>query len=281
MHLGHQYLIKRLLEASKTGNCESILVTISQPIRPVPGVLTSENEKLQILNKYPLDEIIVLPNTNEITNLSALSFLEDFLYKKLNARHIIAGENFAFGRDREGNIHWLKEQAKAKGIEIEILKPYKQNGFAVSSTRIRDFLLSGHLKEANKLLSRLYNFEGIPVKGRGLGTKLGFPTVNLKVEEEKLLPAGVYAGWIELTEVKKDQIRPCVINIGTRPTFFNKGKTHCEVHILDFNAKWPNKKTKVTLLKYLRPEKRFENVERLIQQISNDIKEAEKHFKQE
>jgi riboflavin kinase/FMN adenylyltransferase len=281
VHLGHQYLIKRLLEVSKTKKFKSILVTISQPIRPVPGVLTTEYEKLQVLNKYPLDEIIVLPNTNEITNLSALSFLEDFLCKKLNARHIIAGENFAFGRDREGNIHWLKEQAKAKGIEIEILKPYKQSGFAVSSTRIRDFLLSGHLKEANKLLSRFYCFEGMQEKGRGLGTKLGFPTVNLKVEEEKLLPPGVYAGLIELDKVKKYQILPCVINIGTRPTFFNKGKIHCEVHILDFNSKWPNKKTRITLLKYLRPEKRFENVERLKQQINTDITEAEKHFKPE
>ncbi|MCB4792395.1 MAG: riboflavin biosynthesis protein RibF [Elusimicrobia bacterium] len=281
VHLGHQHLIKNLLKTARKKNLKSILVTIASPVRPVPGVLTVQKEKLELLKSFSLDEIIILPNTSEILEQSALSFFENFICRKLKTKYIIAGENFAFGRNREGDIQWLKEKSKAEGIRIEIVKPYLDNGL-VSSTRIRRLMLCGKLSEANKLLGREYQFEGMPVKGRGLGRKLGFPTINLKVDPEKLLPTGVYAAWAVIgagDEKENAAAWPSVVNIGTRPTFFNKGNIHSEVHLLDVKCLCPDKRTIVALHKFIRPEKKFENIERLTKQVNLDISEAKNFFK--
>ena len=121
VHLGHQHLIKRLLNIANKKRLKSILVTFVGPFREVHGVITTKSEKLDLLKRYPLDEIVVLPNSREVMGESALSFFENFLHKKLKAKCIVVGDTFAFGHKREGTINWLKKKGALKDIEVKVI----------------------------------------------------------------------------------------------------------------------------------------------------------------
>jgi riboflavin kinase/FMN adenylyltransferase len=189
-------------------------------------------------------------------------------------KHLVVGEDFAFGRGRQGDTAWLKKESAKAGTGITVVKPLKLGGRVVSSSLIRDLLKSGDLALANSLLGRPYHFDGVPEKGRGFGRKMGVPTVNLAVPGEKILPAGVYAAFAGV----EGREWPAVINIGIRPTFFSEGKTVPEIFILGFSGRWPDKKTGVYLCLKLRDEKKFDNVGELKAGIARDVVKAKKYF---
>jgi len=273
-HLGHRHLVRRLVKTAKHNRFRCVVVTLSKPVKPVTGILTTEPEKIELMKQYPIDELIVLPVLPEVMEQSAADFFEEYLCGKLGMKHLVVGSDFALGRGRQGDTSWLKKECVKKGAGMTVVKPLRIDGKIVSSSLIRQCLKSGELEKANSLLGRFYHFDGMPEKGRGFGRKMGVPTVNLKVLGGKLLPAGVYTAILGVGS----EIWPSVINIGVRPTFFSEGETVPEANILGFSGKWPNEKTGVYLCSTIRKEKRFSNINALKEQIDKDITRAKKYF---
>ncbi|MCL2776332.1 MAG: bifunctional riboflavin kinase/FAD synthetase [Oscillospiraceae bacterium] len=272
VHKGHRFLIKQTLLAAQKDNLRSVVVALEKPFRAVRGLLSLRDEKIKELATLGVDEIVILEVPSEILSNEPEEFFNKFLIKFLNAEKIVCGADFAFGKDRKGNAAWLKKQ---KSVKVNIVKPLKISDRQVSSSQIRKLLEEADVAKANKLLGRNYSFSGMPFKDRGVGKKMGFPTVNLKVDAGKLLPKGIFISLIE----QNGKIYPSVTSIGNRPTFKAGNHTVPETHILGFRGEWKNAKTTVSLLKKLRAEKKFKNVSDLKTQISKDIEKANKYFK--
>ncbi|MBN1622590.1 MAG: bifunctional riboflavin kinase/FAD synthetase [Endomicrobiales bacterium] len=270
VHRGHQYLIKRLINVSRKKKLKSILITFASPVRKVPGVLTLKEEKVRLLRQYNVDKIIVLPNLRKVLRQKAKSFFENYLCRKLNMKHLVVGNNFAFGRNREGNVSWLRNVAKVNGVELSVLNNFRLNGDIVSSSVVRDYVSKGSIDKANRLMGRRYKIEGMPVRGKGLGRKLGFPTVNLKTDRNKLLPNGIFAGYV----YNKKNKYPCVVFIGYKSTLKYSGGLVIEAHLLNYQSQWRKQLTTLHLYKKIRDEKKFANVDKLKKQIALDVKKA-------
>lgn len=275
VHKGHGLLIKRTLAAAAKGGMKSIVIALERPVKNVSGVLSLTDEKTEEIARFGIDEILFIPVPSDILLSGPDGFLKDFLIGALNARHIVCGEDFAFGKNRKGNVGWLKKQEKKYGFKLDIVKPVKAASKPVSSSYIRELLHKGDLKSANKLLGREYSFSGMPFREKGIGKKIGYPTVNIKTDKEKILPGGVYISLIS----DGTRIYPSVTSIGRRATFNRGEKTVPETHIFDFCGNWKKKRTKVTLIKKLREEKKFQNADELKAQISKDVKKARNFFR--
>lgn len=274
LHIGHRHLLDKLLSVARAKRLKSVVVTLSAPVRRGTPLLTTLDEKLALFKQLPVDEVIVLMTGPEITGLPAGIFFEEFIAGSLAARHIVVGRNFAFGRNREGDIEWLRREGRKTGIAVDAVEPLKAGGEVVSSSRIRALLHEGGVTAANRLLGRPYSVTGTPVRGFGLGRKLGFPTVNLSVHPAKLLPPGVFVG---AARGRGKGLFPAVVNIGVRPTFFDGQNKLLEIHLLGFSGKWPKAETTLYMLKHLRAEKKFRDKGSLVNQIARDVGKA-KHF---
>jgi riboflavin kinase/FMN adenylyltransferase len=270
VHRGHQLLIRQLIQTARRKKLRSIIITLERPVRHVPGLLSTAAEKIELLSGFPVDEIVVLPVSREITDLPAEQFLREVLHEKLGVRHLVIGQNFAFGHGRQGDVRWLKKNGPAAGVAVSVVRPLQYRGKIISSSRIRTLLQHGRLRYAARLLGRAYRIEGLPEPGRQIGRQLGFPTINLRVDADKLLPLGVHAALVE----GKERLYPAVINIGIRPTFFGEGEVVPEINLLDFKGKWPAKLTRVHLLNHIRGEIKFSGREALKQQIAADREKA-------
>jgi riboflavin kinase/FMN adenylyltransferase len=274
VHKGHQGLIEEVLRISRKKGLKSVIVALSKPVRRVSGFLTELKEKREILDRVPADEVYILPVNRALINMSARDFFDKFLIGKMGARHLVVGKNFAFGHGRHGDIAWLKRNCPAADIRLAVKSFSCSHGKVISSSRIRTLLHQGRIEFASKLLGRLYSFEGTHIKGRGLGRKLGIPTINLQVFQAKLLPLGVFLVTLEAG----GKFFPGIANIGTRPTFFKHGGVVPEINLLGFCGRWKNRKVRVYLLKHLRKERRFSNVNELKKQLNKDMKRAGQYF---
>lgn len=274
VHRGHRRIIDKLVRVARARGLKSIIVTLERPVRPVPGILSTVEEKIALLRGFPVDEVIVLPITPAIITQTAYVFLRDYLAGELGCRHLVIGENFALGKGRSGNADWLKKTGAGFGVALDVVAPLCSGGDIISSSRIRKLIAAGDTNAANRLLGRFYSFSGMPHKGRGIATKLGAPTINLAVMPDKLLPPGVHTAYVE----KKGKLMPGIINIGIRPTFFRGGETVPEINLLDYSGTWPHITTTVALCARLREEKHFSDQESLKRQIHRDITRARKFF---
>ncbi|MDR0398235.1 MAG: bifunctional riboflavin kinase/FAD synthetase [Endomicrobium sp.] len=275
VHKGHRLLIGKTVSLAGKSKLKSIVISLEKPVKKVKGLLTTCDEKLEEIKALGVDEIILINVPSEILTYTADKFFDEFLLNELNISEIVCGSDFAFGKDRKGDTGWLKKKAKNNNVKVSIVKYLKNSSKQISSSYIRTLLEKGDLKNAAKLLGRPYSFSGIPFKDKGFGKKLGFPTVNLKVNSDKLIPKGVYISII----TQKDKIYPSVTSIGSRLTFNRGGKIVPETHILNFDGIWKKTLTKVILLKKIRDEKKFKNVQALKVQISKDIAKSSKFFK--
>ncbi|MDR1943077.1 MAG: bifunctional riboflavin kinase/FAD synthetase [Endomicrobium sp.] len=275
VHKGHRFLIGKTVSLAGKSKLKSIVISLEKPVKKVKGLLTTCDEKLEEIKALGVDEIILINAPSEILTYTADKFFDEFLLNELNISEIVCGSDFAFGKDRKGDTCWLKNKAKNNNVKVSIVKYLKNSSKQISSSYIRTLLEKGDLKNAAKLLGRPYSFSGIPFKDKGFGKKLGFPTVNLKVTSDKLIPKGVYISII----TQKDKIYPSVTSIGSRLTFNRGGKVVPETHILNFDGIWKKTLTKVILLKKIRDEKKFKNVQALKGQISKDIAKSSKFFK--
>jgi riboflavin kinase/FMN adenylyltransferase len=274
VHLGHQKLIHEATKYAKKNKLPCFAMTFDphpqEVVNPGRGLslLTTLSERIALMRGLGVDGVIVKEFNKKISNLPAEKFIYDFLVEHLKVRKVFVGYDFAFGHNRSGTISVLKKLGGKYGFAVNAVKPVMTHGHLVKSSTIRDMLTRGNFSKAVKLLGHPYTMTGKVVRGRGMGNKLGFPTANLKLADDKLVPAyGVYVGHVGE--------RMCVINIGSRPTFAEFGFA-IEVHIPDFHGNLRGKVLQVDIFKRLRDEIHFSDVEKLKQQIRKDIEKAKK-----
>jgi riboflavin kinase/FMN adenylyltransferase len=278
VHLGHQKIFETMKGFKEKAGGESVLLTfwphprlLLFPEDNQLKLLQTLEEKLEILSKCHIDNVIVLPFTKEFSNILPEDYIKEFLVNKLNIHTAIIGYDHRFGRNREGDIALLnsfKEQFKYEVIEIGA---EEVDEITISSTKIRQALSSGDIETATSYLGRPYNFTGEVVKGMQLGRKLGYPTANLEINSKnKLIPAnGVYAVRCKL----EDKIYGGMMNIGDNPTIPNKPFS-IEVNIFDFDEDIYGKNLEVYVLSRLRDEKKLDNIQDLSLILQLDKKNA-------
>ena len=273
IHIGHKEIINKLCFISNKKKLKSIILSFS----PHPKIvlknssdimlINSMDEKVDILNKYNLDYFLIKEFTIEFSRLTALEFVRDILVNKLNVKHIIVGYDHHFGRNRDASIIQLKEFGELYNFEITEIKPKKVNNNSVSSTKIRNLLLDGNLELANKYLDSYFSLTGLVIKGMGRGKNLGFPTANIKINDEyKLIPRnGVYI----VKSLIDSIIYFGMMNIGENPTFDDKNKS-IEIHFFELDYNIYDKKIKINILNRIRNEKKFKSPEFLMEQLKID-----------
>lgn len=278
VHLGHQKILQILRETTAQSGGESVVLTFWPHPRMVVSqdsqglkLLSTVDEKIELLEKQGVNHLLIVPFTREFSELSSEEYVQKILIDTIGTKKLVIGYDHRFGRNREGSFQYLEDNSDRFGIEIEEISRQEIDNLVISSTKIRESLSEGHIKEANDLLGRNYNFSGIVVKGRQLGRTIGFPTANVQVSEPyKLIPAnGVYA---VRTLVRGTWLNG-IMNIGNRPTVDGIGRTQ-EVHILDFTADIYGENISVELLDYIRPEQKFSGIEELKTQILKDKEKA-------
>jgi len=273
VHLGHKYLISQLKERARQQNLLSGVVTFRQhplevlsPQTELP-YLTNLEEKVNLLKKEGVEAVITLSFTPELAQLSASQFVS-LLKKYLRMRGLVIGPDFALGRDREGNADTLRKLGQEMGFSVTVIPPVKINGEIVSSTAIRNALANGDMKRVVSLIGRPFSLQGRVTTGAGRGLKLGFPTANLEIDPKQTLPPeGIYATWAYID----GKAYQSVTNIGRRPTFGGNGRT-VETYILNYRGNLYGRELKIELVERLRGEKRFDTVEELKKQITEDVK---------
>lgn len=272
VHLGHKHLIARLIKQARSERCLAGVVTFRQHPQDFfsPGTrlpfLTDLEERTGLLRAAGADLIVPLSFNAELAGLSAREFLSQ-LQKHLKMRGLVLGPDFALGKDREGDVTALRRLGEEMGYSVSAVAPLTSGADVVSSTTIREAIMSGDVEKAERLMGRPFNLHGSVVSGTHRGQKLGFPTANLKLNHEQALPVdGVYASWAYV----QDRRYAAMTNIGKNPTFNGKVRT-AEVHLLDFQGDLYGSELKVDMVKYLRGEKKFASAEELKQQITEDI----------
>ena len=275
LHLGHKKVIKAILK-------ERIGVPTVVSFWPHPReVLFGESrlrldlptEKTLLLKPLGIEQLVLVPFNKTLASKSAETFVDEVLVKTLQAKHIAVGENFRFGRNREGDTSTLKKIGESLGIKVSIIPILEDENGRLSSSRIRKALNEGDLINAKNLLKRPYTFRGTVEKGKGLGRTIGWPTANLKIDGRKFLPSlGVYAAWTEIAN-KKERF-PAIMNLGPQPTIDPNSSSAVEVHLLDKEINLLGKELIIEPVKRIRIQKKFENIEALSEQISLDAELA-------
>ncbi len=277
VHLGHQQIIRLAVEKARASSGTAIAYTFrphpQQALRPGTQIqlLTTYDEKLELLAQTGLDVTIEEPFSREFSTVSPKDFFTEILLKRLGARAIVVGYDFAFGKERQGHLQALEELCKNAGVELTVVPPQRTEGEIASSSKIRQYLMSGEVDSASRLLGREFFYRGIVVKGEGRGRKLGFPTANLKIENKLTLPYGVYASWARCEALFPGQLLPSVTNVGVRPTFEGKElPALVETHLLDRTVDLYGNVFEVRFVKRLREERKFPGVDALKTQIAAD-----------
>jgi len=277
VHIGHQKIIERLVESAKKNNLEATILTFF----PHPRMVLQQNvdlklintisERIEILKKSGIDNLIVYPFSKEFSRLHAQEYIEKILVQKLNAKRVIIGYDHHFGKNRTADIEDLKEFGAKYNFEVEEISKQDIDDVSVSSTKIRRALNKGNIEKANLYLGKPFMLTGKVVKGKQLGKQLGFPTANLFIEENyKLIPKhGVYIVKSEIEE----KTYFGMMNIGTNPTVGGMEQT-IETFFFDLNADLYGKTLQIDLLKRIRDEEKFADTEELIAEMKKDEKIA-------
>ena len=279
VHVGHQTLFKEVKEKARAINGTSLAITFEpHPIRVLkqnghPPLITLYEQKAELISNLGLDVLICIPFTRQFASMSAKEFVEDLLVKRIGMKAIILGKDYTFGKNREGNLEFLKSCAKRLDFEIIVgdwVPISADTSDRISSTKIRELVMAGKITEAQKLLGRHYQIRGMVETGRDRGGKLlGFPTANIRLKDELCPKIGVYAVTVEcLNKTYKG-----VANIGYSPTFDDQVFT-VEVHILDFDEDIYGQKIRVNFVERIRDEVKFSGVTELIDQIKKDVEIA-------
>ena len=273
IHLGHQAILKKLISESKSNNILSSVMTFEPHPREffspklAPKRIISLREKLEYFDELKIDQVFIVNFNDEFSRKSYLDFIE-ILKKNIQAKKIIIGNDFRFGKQREGNIDKLIDNS----VDVCVMNKIEYKGERVSSTIIRDSLAAGDLKRAAMLLGRSYSISGKVVHGDKRGREIGFPTANIHMFHNRPPLKGVFA-------VKLNNMYG-VANLGVRPTIAGFSKLNLEVHLFNFSKNIYGKPAHVTFLKKIRDEKKFENIDALKKQIQIDIDNVKKFFKE-
>ena len=278
IHRGHELLLEELMHQKKKG-LATVVFTFDIPPRKTicdeeQKVLTTNEEKMHMFATFGIDYLIECPFTPEVMNMEAECFIE-MLVKQLSVKCIVAGEDFCFGHNRRGNYKMLQEYAKKLSYEAVIFPKMKEEEREISSTYVREEIEKGNIELANKLLGYPYFISGTVKHGNQIGRTIGFPTINLIPAKQKLLPEyGVY-----ITKVLIDGIvYHGITNVGKKPTIEGQNPVGIETHILDFNQDVYEQNVVVTFIKRIREERKFENLDALLEQMRKDANTARYYF---
>ena len=274
VHFGHKIIIDRLKEIAKNQNGETVLLTFSPHPRMVlfPDdhnlqLINTLDEKIKLLEQAGIEHLIIHPFTMAFSRTTSMQFVRDIIVNELNTHKLVIGYNHHFGRNREGSFEHLKEYAPLYGFEVEEISAQLIDDVSISSTKIRNSLLSGDVSKAADYLGYNYPLKGHVIEGQQIGRTLGFPTANLKVlDGSKLIPKdGVYAVHVEV----KRQTFKGMMNIGNNPSLISK-KHSLEVHIFDFDSDIYDEQIEVRFIKHIREEISFDNLDALKIQLEQD-----------
>lgn len=284
VHLGHQALIRGLVARARLLSAQAALITFhphpSEVLRPtdsdgqtglrVPRYLTTPAERSAILEELGIDLLAILPFTRRTADTQAVDFLS-LVCDALRMRELWVGPQFALGHDRQGDTRTLDNLGRVMGFSLRVVEPLITAGEIVTSSRIRRLLLLGRIREAARLLGRFYSLSGEVVHGEHRGRRLGFPTANLEVQADRIMPPdGVYAGYAWVGGNRHGT----VMSLGVRPTFGDYERL-LEIHLLDCNGDLYGRDLTVEFVERLRPEVKFDSVQALIEQIQQDKGQAQ------
>ncbi|HEY6473587.1 MAG TPA: bifunctional riboflavin kinase/FAD synthetase [Acidimicrobiales bacterium] len=283
VHRGHRALLGDLRQRAADAGLSTVVVTFDRHpaavVRPdsAPKQLTSLDQKLELLADCGIDRTLVIPFDEERANETAEDFVKEVLVDELGARLVVVGEDFHFGHGRKGNVALLRELGARHGFEVVGVHLTDQGSEPVSSTRIRALLAEGDVEEASRLLGRPHEVRGPVVRGDGRGgPELGFPTANVAVPDDIALPAdGMYAGYFAGAD---GQARPAAVYVGRRPTFYEPGSAPVlvEAYLLGFDGDLYEQPARVSFVGRVRGDARFDSAEALIEQMHQDVAEAER-----
>ncbi|MFO8143622.1 MAG: bifunctional riboflavin kinase/FAD synthetase [Dehalococcoidales bacterium] len=275
VHLGHKHLLATLKEKAREHNFLSGAVTFNPPPQRVlqnykgPLFLTSLDYKIELLGNENVDAVFIMPFDRELAHVSAAEFVR-LMQQYLRMKGLVVGQNFALGRDREGNIDVLMRLGEEKGFEVTIVPPLLVNGEAVSSTLVRKVLARGDMGAVYELLGRPFRLHGKVIAGVGRGMALGFPTANLSIEPEQAIPVeGVYASLVYLDDLAYKSMT----YIGSSPTF-SDGRSSVEIYVLDYSGDLYGRELRVDFVERIRGEVRFDSIDKLKHQIAVDIEKG-------
>ena len=277
IHIGHQKIIENVVRNSIKNNTKSALITF----KPLPKVFFSKKnfelisiyQKIDILRKFNLDYLIILRFNAELIAMDPIDFIEDLLIKKLNVKSLTVGDDFKFGKDQKGSVSDLVTYSKKGYFSIHIEDKHISDNKRISSSLIREAVLENNFALASKMLGRPYSVSGKITHGDKRGSKIGFPTANIKIEPNVLL-SGVYAVSTKINGKKYDG----VANIGYKPTF--NGENYLfEANIFNFSDDLYGKRLNFEIISKIRETKKFSGIEELKKYINKDINTAKKIFK--
>lgn len=278
IHRGHKLLLDAIMR-KKEEELQAVVFTFDiPPKKKVEGasaeVLTINEEKMHIFENLGVDYVIECPFTEKIRNMEATEFIR-MIVEKLHVKCVVVGTDFHFGHNRIGDYRLLQEKAEQFGYEVIVLDKMQSDGKDISSTYIREYIKEGNIEKANELLGYPYFVQGIVEHGNEIGRTIGFPTINLIPDEDKLLPPfGVY-----ITRVFIGGEEYCgITNVGCKPTIEGENPVGVETHVLDFSDDVYDMQVEVEFLHRIRAEEKFGSIEELKAQLQQDIKIAKIYF---
>lgn len=278
IHLGHQKLISKAKKIAEQKKQKLVLITFNPHPREIINNIEMDlilpyKEKKLLLKNYGIDKIDEIKFTNKLSKLSAEEFAKEYIYKAHNPSDIVIGKNFKFGHKARGDAKLLKDSLSKK-VKVHSIDIKRLDSLVISSSEIKKLISKGNIDKVNKLLGRNYHISGKVIHGEKRGRLIGFPTTNLSTEWNFLPKKGVYVSKVVIS----DKSYQSITNIGVRPTF-NANSLQIESHIFDFNKNVYGKKIKIYFLARIRSEKKFETVEKLIENITEDVNFGRKYFK--
>lgn len=278
VHEGHRSIIEKVVTHARNRGARSVLVTFDPHPRDIlnPGtagvkLLTTLDERAEILSDLGVDLMVVIPFNRDFSLLSSEEFIRDVIYKKIGVSEFIIGYDHQFGRNREGTIETLQLLSKSLGFDVHVVQAHEIQSETVSSTLVRGKLEEdGNIILARNFLGRPFRLQGTVIHGDKRGKTIGYPTANLRpIEKRKIIPKnGVYA--VDVQIEGKTRLWRGMMNIGIRPTFKNDMQQTIEVHIIDFDEDIYGKVVGVQFLKRIRDEQNFSGIEALKTQLHQD-----------
>lgn len=275
VHHGHQQLLERINGLAKQVGGQSLVVTFHPHPRQVIypndkslALLTTIEEKVALFGKYGVDNVVVVPFTIDFSRQSADEYIQNFLVDLFHPSYIVIGYDHKFGQNRAGDIHYLKKHGEQLGFKVIEIAPQEVDDIAVSSTKIRNALKAGKIKEANDALGHCYQFSGTVVKGQQLGRQLGYPTANILPDNEyKLVPPfGIYAAKV----IYKGTVYNGMLYVGDRPSINGINEQSIEINIFDFDFDIYGELLTIQCIDFIRSDIKFNGLEELKKQLAKD-----------
>lgn len=280
VHVGHQKLISKVKKYAEENNLAAILVTM-EPLasqyflgRGSVSIITPFRTKFKLIKQLELDAMCALNFNERLSSLAAKSFVEEIVINGLNAKHVIVGTDFRFGKNKEGDISFLSKTCQEHAVSVETISTVQLNHQKVSSTQIRDYLSSGDFQQVEESLGRKFSIEGTVIHGQKLGRELGFPTLNIPLKRYKSPIRGVFCVTVKF---ESGEIYNGAASVGTRPTV-NGSAELLEVYLFEFNKKVYGENVEVLFHHKIRNEVKFDSLDDMKSKIFEDVQMIKDYF---